>query len=118
MSKKHKEGALRNSYTASPDVQDGDDTPEDFDEEINIVMIGNRFVGKTSMLFKFITNNYTELYLPTIGVDHRAKIIKTYGGNKVNVKVWDTSKSYYVYSTRPPVDSRTLPFCLDDVGLP
>ena len=55
---------------------------------------GDRGVGKTSILFKYITEMYGKTYIPTCGVDYRRTIIETHNNNRVALKLWDTRKKY------------------------
>lgn len=61
------------------------------DKDIDIIVIGNRNVGKTSLLFQYANKMHTETYIPTVGFDYLQKLIQTYDGNKVRVKFCDTS---------------------------
>ena len=66
----------------------------EIDHEIDIILVGNRRVGKTSVLFQYTSKIYSELYFPTIGIDFKSKIIETLDGQKVQVKIWDTCRYY------------------------
>ncbi|EGD79118.1 hypothetical protein PTSG_09845 [Salpingoeca rosetta] len=41
----------------------------DFHNLIRLVVIGDDGVGKTSVLRKFVDHRYSDVYMPTIGVD-------------------------------------------------
>ena len=51
-------------------------TPIDFDALFKVVLIGESFTGKTSMLLRFADNQYNDGYLCTIGVDFKIKTLK------------------------------------------
>lgn len=70
--------ATRNSQTL---MQTGDDT---FDFLFKIVLIGDCSVGKTKIVQRFKTGNFTESHANTIGVDFSMKTI-TVDGKKVKV---------------------------------
>lgn len=53
-------------------------------------MIGDSFVGKTSLVCQFVDGVYTETAIPTINVDYKTKII-THHKKEVKVNVWDTA---------------------------
>jgi Ras-related protein Rab-1A len=43
----------------------------EYDYLFKLVIIGNSSVGKSSILFRFADDSFTESYLTTIGVDFR-----------------------------------------------
>jgi len=55
-----------------------------------VVLIGAPSVGKTSILERFVTNQYTEEYKATIGADFRTKELKV-NGQTVLLQIWDTA---------------------------
>ena len=57
---------------------------------LKILLIGDSYVGKTSLLLQYIERECPENHMATIGVEFKDKIIQI---NKKNVKlqVWDTS---------------------------
>ena len=40
---------------------------------INIMILGNSNVGKTSFIIKYTENTFQEVYLSTIGIDYKVK---------------------------------------------
>ncbi len=62
-----------------------------YDYLYRIVLFGDSAVGKTSFMNKYIKNEDIQNYLPTIGVDFGAKLIKYDTNNIVKVHLWDTS---------------------------
>ena len=60
--------------------------------EINlkILLIGDSAVGKTSILFRYINDEFPECYMSTIGVEYKIKAL-IINGKKVNLRIWDTS---------------------------
>ena len=60
--------------------------------EINlkILLIGDSTVGKTSILFRYINDEFPECYMSTIGVEYKIKAL-IINGKKVNLRIWDTS---------------------------
>ena len=63
---------------------------EEFDHKIDIVLVGNKNVGKSSLLFQLGLGMFSIPYLPTRGVDFLKKSITTYDDQTVEVKFWDT----------------------------
>ena len=57
---------------------------------LNILLVGDANVGKTSILLKYTENFFPNQYQATIGVEYKMKIIKL---NNMNIKlqIWDTA---------------------------
>ena len=60
--------------------------------EINlkVLLIGDSSVGKTSILLKYIDDQFPELHISTIGVEYKIKTL-TINEKKVVLRIWDTS---------------------------
>ena len=60
--------------------------------EINlkILLIGDSSVGKTSILLKYIDDQFPEMHISTIGVEYKIKTL-TINEKKVVLRIWDTS---------------------------
>ena len=58
---------------------------------INLFLLGNFSVGKTSLLNKFVKNTFTEFYLPTIGFDRSTKIITLAKDKNIKISFYDTA---------------------------
>ncbi|NHI93374.1 MAG: GTP-binding protein [Candidatus Lokiarchaeota archaeon] len=56
-----------------------------------IILIGSPGVGKTTLVSRFITDQYEENYIPTLGVNIMMKAIKLgpLGENNVRLSIWD-----------------------------
>ena len=57
-----------------------------------IVLLGDFGTGKSSLIKRYIDNNFNEEYLSTIGVSILNKVIDTYVNNKTytsNTMIWD-----------------------------
>ena len=57
---------------------------------LKILLIGDSFVGKTSLLLRFTEGNFPDSHMATIGVDFKEKIIKM-EDKEVKLQIWDTS---------------------------
>ena len=57
---------------------------------LNIILLGDSSVGKTSLLKKYIDDVFEETYMSTIGVDFKEKKISL-NDLKVNLKIWDSA---------------------------
>ncbi|KAI0982842.1 hypothetical protein GJ496_003718 [Pomphorhynchus laevis] len=68
--------------------------------KLKILVIGSSFVGKSTLLRRFIDDEFDESINPTIGVDFKTKNIEI---NKVHVclKLWDTAGSEKFQSLTP-----------------
>ena len=56
-----------------------------------VIMIGDLAVGKTSLLNRFVKNEFKNSYISTIGVEYSAKNIIIDKINECRLKIWDTS---------------------------
>lgn len=57
-----------------------------------IIIIGDSGVGKTSLMRRYVRNNFSEIYQSTIGVDFLSKSLKI--NNKlIDLQIWDTAGS-------------------------
>jgi small GTP-binding protein len=54
-------------------------------------MLGDSAVGKTSLISQFLTQNFDENYLTTIGKDKLEKKVVMEDGNEIKVIIWDTA---------------------------
>ncbi|NHI92611.1 MAG: GTP-binding protein [Candidatus Lokiarchaeota archaeon] len=55
-----------------------------------IVLIGNTGVGKTSLVNRYVTNQFRDDYIPTLGVNIMIKEISLGGGGpKIQLSIWD-----------------------------
>ena len=58
---------------------------------IRITMLGDSAVGKTSLISKFLNQNFDENYLTTIGKDKLEKKVVMEDGNEIKLIIWDTA---------------------------
>ena len=54
-------------------------------------MLGDSAVGKTSLISRFLTQNFDENYLTTIGKDKLEKKVVMSDGNEIKLIIWDTA---------------------------
>ena len=57
---------------------------------LKILLIGDSFVGKTSLLLKYCDGEFYETHMATIGVEFKDKIIKL-NEKDIKLQIWDTS---------------------------
>ncbi len=60
--------------------------------KINIMIIGDGEVGKTSILSKFDNRQFSKGHVRTVGLDQVRTVYKTEDGKEeLEVKLWDTA---------------------------
>ncbi len=55
---------------------------------IKILVIGNSYSGKTSIVNRFVSNKFDANYKATISCDFSLKILKI-GENEIRLQLWD-----------------------------
>jgi len=73
---------------------------------VNLVLVGNRYVGKTSLVFRLKYDTYSVPYCPTTGTDFIELDVDTHQGERKRVKLWDTSGDV---RTRESIAKRLYP---------
>ena len=58
--------------------------------ELKIILIGDQGVGKTSIMSKFITNEFKNSYQSTLGVEFKTKELYIDNTTYAKLKIWDT----------------------------
>ena len=58
--------------------------------KFKILIIGDSTVGKTSMLLKYVDNQFPEVHMATLGVEYKNKEVIT-DKYKINLQIWDTA---------------------------
>ena len=59
------------------------------DVTLKILVLGDTCVGKTSLLLQYVEGFFPEVYMSTIGVEYKDKLIKVNETN-INLQIWDT----------------------------
>ncbi|CAD8074635.1 unnamed protein product [Paramecium primaurelia] len=67
-----------------------DPQKQNFDQSVKILLIGDVYVGKTQLIYRYCENIFLKTYLSTIGVDIKEKSIDI-EGKKILMKIWDSS---------------------------
>ena len=57
---------------------------------LKIILIGDSYVGKTTIINTYTENNFNEEICPTIGLENTVKIIDI-RGFKAKIQIWDTA---------------------------
>ena len=60
-------------------------------KDIRITILGDSAVGKTALISRFLTQNFEEHYLTTIGKDKLEKKVVMKDGNEIKLIIWDTA---------------------------
>ena len=60
-------------------------------ETIIIMVLGNSSVGKTSFILKYTEDIFRDLYISTIGIDNKRKIIKHSNNKEYSLIFYDTA---------------------------
>ncbi|CAH8496902.1 unnamed protein product [Schistosoma turkestanicum] len=66
------------------------DESERSDVLLKLLLIGDMNVGKSSLLFRYTDDGFSDTYMSTIGVDFKVKSV-TIGNTRVKLQIWDTA---------------------------
>ena len=55
-----------------------------------VVLVGNSCVGKSSIVVRYADDEFSDVFLATIGVDFRFKSFPL-NSNKIKLQIWDTA---------------------------
>ena len=55
-----------------------------------VLIIGDSAVGKTNLLLRYVSLEYKQSHIPTIGVDFKTKVVPV-DGKKIKLQLWDTA---------------------------
>ena len=59
--------------------------------KFKVVLIGESGVGKTSILLRYISNEFNSQQFSTLGSSYVDKIIKINNDKKIKLEIWDTA---------------------------
>ena len=62
----------------------------ELESKIQLIVVGESCVGKTSLLYKYSQDCFIEKHLATVGIEFFTKVEKI-NGRKIRVKIWDTA---------------------------
>ena len=57
---------------------------------IRLLMIGDSSVGKTSLVVRYDEDSFSTMFMTTIGVDYRDKLVNI-EGRDIKLQIWDTA---------------------------
>ena len=58
--------------------------------EVKVVLLGDTGVGKSSLVLRFVTNNFKQFSESTIGASFMSKVV-TVDGKQTKFQIWDTA---------------------------
>ena len=61
-----------------------------YDKTIQVLVIGDSSVGKTSLITRYTNGTFKEEYLATVGLDYYSKV-EAINNQTINIKLWDTA---------------------------
>ena len=61
-----------------------------YDKTIQLLVIGDSCVGKTSLITRYTNGTFKEEYLATVGLDYYSKV-EAINNQTINIKLWDTA---------------------------
>ncbi|XP_016426570.1 ras-related protein Rab-12-like isoform X2 [Sinocyclocheilus rhinocerous] len=64
--------------------------PRAADYKLQVIIIGSRGVGKTSLMERFTDDTFCEACKSTVGVDFKIKTVEL-RGKKIRLQIWDTA---------------------------
>jgi Ras-related protein Rab-1A len=65
--------------------------PAEYDYLVKVLVIGNSGVGKSSLLLRYVDDDFIDRFNSTIGVDFKIKTFGTVDGKLAKVQIWDTA---------------------------
>jgi len=71
-------------------VQKNPSGDRQYDYLIKLLLIGDSGVGKSSILFRFADDSFTQSFITTIGIDFKIRTI-TLDGKRIKLQIWDTA---------------------------
>eukprot|EP00731_Ephydatia_muelleri_P005657 Em0002g1833a len=61
-----------------------------YDASYKLILIGDSRVGKTSIIYRYVDNVFSNSLMHTIGIDLQTKTIEV-DGKKIKLQIWDTA---------------------------
>lgn len=78
--------------------RDGSD--QNFDYMFKLLIIGNSSVGKTSFLFRYADDSFSNSFVSTVGIDFKVKTVYR-NDKRVKLQIWVSPWGSYVHVLTP-----------------
>lgn len=65
------------------------------DYTLKLIVIGEASVGKTSLISRFVHDQFDSVYKPTLGFDFAVKSVELGNGATAKINIWDTTVYYF-----------------------
>ena len=97
----------------------GRDLPQEM-SEFKVVVIGDSFIGKTSITQRFVERSFKQNNANTIGASFFSKVVKVDNKKEVKLNVWDTG-GHEKFKAQQPLYYRDcaaalLTYAVDDLN--
>ncbi|KAK2835067.1 hypothetical protein Q5P01_015551 [Channa striata] len=86
------EHQIRPAEMAKADQRFGqrDGSDQNFDYMFKLLIIGNSSVGKTSFLFRYADDSFSNSFVSTVGIDFKVKTVYR-NDKRIKLQIWDTA---------------------------
>ena len=81
---------LNNEVNKSNQIFNNEDNVLNFQYEFKIILLGPIAVGKTSILSRYVTNNFDKEHNCTIKSEFKVKVVNVNNNTKAKLNIWDT----------------------------
>jgi len=58
---------------------------------LKLLTIGDSGVGKTCLLLKYCSGQFSPMFITTIGIDYKLKVVDVPGHGETKLQIWDTA---------------------------
>ena len=74
--------------------------PEGKPREVKVVLLGHQGTGKSSIVLRFVTNNFRQFSESTIGASYMSKLVVV-DDKAIKFQIWDTAGQEKYHSLAP-----------------